>query len=112
MGKLFGWLIVIAMVIEVLRVIWPFLVIGVVAYLAIRGVAYLAEQHRKTLAARDAVQDAVRRRADRQHAQLLRGDPAGVYGEYPVPDLGEYNPTLWVCNQPLRPAVSRRSAAS
>lgn len=112
MGKLFGWLIVIGVAIEVLRVIWPFLVVGVVAYLAIRAVTYLAEQHRKVLAAQRAAEDAVRMRADRQHAQLLRGNPAGVYGEYPVPDLGEYNPTLWVCNQPLRPAESRRWAAS
>lgn len=114
MGRLFACLIFVAMVIEVLRVIWPFLVVGVVAYLAIKIARYIARQHQKSLAAQRAAQDALRARADRQHAQVLRGNAAGVYGEYPVPDLGQYNPTLWVCNQPprraARQAVPRRSA--
>lgn len=116
MGRLFGCLIFVAMVVEVLKVIWPFLVVGIAAYLAIKIGRYVAGQHQKSLAAQQAAEDALRARADRQHAQVLRGNAAGVYGEYPVPDLGEYNPTLWVCNQlrkgAVRPAVSRRSAAS
>ncbi|MGH3561941.1 MAG: hypothetical protein ACRDTN_09130 [Mycobacterium sp.] len=30
--------------------------------------------------------DAIRKRADIQHAQILRGDPAGFFGQYPLPD--------------------------
>lgn len=112
MGRLFACLIFVAMVIEVLRVIWPFLVVGVAAYLAIKIGRHVARQHQKGVAARHAAEHALRARADRQHAQVLRGNAAGVYGEFPVPDLGEYNPTLWVCNQPISAAVSRRSAAS
>ena len=43
---------------------------------------HLVERHDKALAARRAVRDAIRARADTQHAQVLRGDPAGVYGAY------------------------------
>ena len=76
------------------------------AYIAIKIGTHLAERRDKALAARRAACDAIPARADAQHAQVLRGDPAGVYGDYPVPDLGRYNPTLWVCNQPLKQIYS------
>ncbi|ORV99758.1 hypothetical protein [Mycobacterium kyorinense] len=100
MAQLIGWLLVVALVVAVLRVMWPFIVVGLVAYVAVKIGKRVVEHHNTVIAARDAARDALCARADRQHAQVLRGNPAGVYGDYPAADLGEFNPTLWVCNQP------------
>jgi hypothetical protein len=102
MGELIVWLIVGALVFAVLRLIWPLIVLGIAMYLAIKIGKHVVARHDKAVGARRAAHQELRARADRQHAQILRGDPAGVHGQYPVPDLGEYNPTLWVCNQPIR----------
>lgn len=100
MAQLIGWLLAAAFVVAVVRAIWPFIVLGIAAYLAVEIVKRVVKHHNSVIAARHAARDALRARADRQHAQVLRGNPAGVYGDYPVPDLGHFNPTLWVCNQP------------
>ncbi|GBE64878.1 hypothetical protein MFM001_13400 [Mycobacterium sp. MFM001] len=105
MAQLIGWLFAVALVVAVLQVVWPFIVLGVVVYLAIKIGKRVVEHHNEVAAARRATRDALCARADRQHAQVLQGNPAGVYGEYPAVDLGELNPVLWVCNQ----APARRS---
>ena len=43
----------------------------------------LPERHYTRLAAREAIAE----RADRQHAAALRGEPYGLYGDYPPPDV-------------------------
>ena len=110
MGELIVWLIVGVLVFAVLRLIWPFIVLGIAVYLAIKLGKHVVARRDKAVAARRAVQRELRARADRQHAQILRGDPAGVYGQFPVADLGEYNPTLWVCNRPITNRRWRRSS--
>lgn len=93
------WLIAGAVVVAVLRLIWPWIVLGIAVYLAIKIGKQLIARRDKSVAARRAAHAELRARADRQHAQILRGDPAGVYGRYPAADLGVDNPPLWVCNQ-------------
>ncbi|BBZ13342.1 hypothetical protein [Mycobacterium branderi] len=100
MAQLIGWLFAVALVVAVLRVIWPFIVLGIAVYLAVKIARGVADHYAQLIAARRADRDALCARADRQHAQVLRGNPAGVYGDYPAADLGEFNPVLWVCNQP------------
>jgi hypothetical protein len=70
-----------------LGLIWPFIVLGLAAYIATKIGRHLAERRDQALAARRAACDAIRARAGAQHAQVLRGGPAGAYGDYPVPIL-------------------------
>lgn len=106
MAQLIGWLLIAGLVLAVLRVIWPFIVFGIAAYLVVTIGRHVVDHHNEVAAARRAARDALRARADRQHAQVLRGNPAGVYGDYPAADLGEFNPTLWVCSPMAQPSSS------
>jgi hypothetical protein len=64
------WIILVALVITVVVVI----------------TRWVLRKHAEALAAEQARHDAISRRADLQHAQVLRGDPAGFFGGYPLPD--------------------------
>jgi hypothetical protein len=50
--------------------------------------------------------DAISKRADIQHAQILRGDPVGFFGQYPLPDP-ELIPAWYAIDQRLNPRGKR-----
>lgn len=46
---------------------------------------WFLRRHARCRAAEQARADALRHRAEVQNAQVLRGDPHGFYGQYPLP---------------------------
>ena len=62
----------------------------ILAGLIITGIVYATRWFMRRQAQRQAVEqariDAIRKRAVVQNEQVLRGDPAGFFGAYPLPD--------------------------
>lgn len=81
-GVLFAIFLVIALLWWLRWVILAGLVIAGIVY-ATRWFLRWQEQQR---AAEQARIDALRKRAEIQNEQVLRGDPAGFFGAYPLPD--------------------------
>lgn len=75
MKRLLVWFLVAGIVVMVLRIVWPLLIAAAVAWLV---------WHR--IEARRAERRALLARADQQHAQIMAGNPAGMYGLYGVPE--------------------------
>ncbi|MGE2818137.1 hypothetical protein ACQI5H_23785 [Mycobacterium heidelbergense] len=83
MGELLLWLIVGTFLLLLVKALWPFvLVMGAVYLLAV-----LFKRARRNARARLDAQQAENARlianADREHALVMAGDEAGVYGQYP-----------------------------
>lgn len=76
-------------VVVVLALLW-WLRWVILAVLIIAGIGYatrwFVRWHAQQLAAERARIDAIRQRAELQNEQVLRGDPAGFFGQYPLPD--------------------------
>lgn len=82
MGDLFVFL-VIGVVLWCLR--WVIVAVVVIAVLVVvaRQLLRVYTAHRADELAR---RTAIRQRAELQNAQVLRGDPRGFFGQYPLPD--------------------------
>lgn len=59
---------------------------GLVITGAVLGTRWLLHRHAQLQAAKFARVAALRQRAEIQNAQVLRGDPRGFFGQYPLPD--------------------------
>ncbi|MGB3285760.1 MULTISPECIES: hypothetical protein [Mycobacteriaceae] len=76
-------------VILVLALLWWLrwvILAGVVITLAVIVARWLLRSYAEHRAAELARLQAIRHRAEIQNAQVLRGDPQGFYGRYPLPD--------------------------
>jgi uncharacterized membrane protein len=81
-GAVFGVLFILAILWWLRWIILAAVLVTVVVWLT-RLVVRHYQEHRDADQARLA---AIRRRAEIQNAQVRRGDPAGFFGRYPVPD--------------------------
>ncbi|HTM85657.1 MAG TPA: hypothetical protein VL179_12305 [Mycobacterium sp.] len=79
---LFAILIVIAVLWWLRWVILTGLAVSGVVF----GTRWLLRRQAGRRAGEQARVDAVRQRAETQNAQVLRGDPHGFFGQYPLPD--------------------------
>jgi hypothetical protein len=82
----------------------------ILAALVITGVVVLTRWFlRRQSQRRDAEWvriDAIKKRADVQNAQILRGDPAGFFGHYPLPER-ELIPAWYTIDQQPEPRGKR-----
>jgi len=74
--RLLWWLVVAAVVVDVVRLVWPAILLAALVF----GLAWLSNAAGERRAG-------LRARADEQHALVLAGDPAGVYGRFPPVDV-------------------------
>lgn len=59
---------------------------GLVLTGVVLGIRWLLRRQAQRRAAESARVDALRQRAEIQNAQVLRGDPHGFFGQYPLPN--------------------------
>ncbi|OHV03806.1 hypothetical protein [Mycobacterium talmoniae] len=63
-----------------------FILAAVVITVVVLTTRWVLREYAKHRDAERARLDAIRRRAEIENAQVLRGDPAGFFGQYPLPD--------------------------
>lgn len=81
-----GQALVLMIVLSAILEMWPYLLAAVALVVVVRLLALwdaVSEERRADDAERAAY---LIEHADREHAQVLNGDVAGVYGSYPVPE--------------------------
>ena len=110
MTELVGWLIVAALAFAVLRLIWPFIVLGLAAYIATKlrlAGTSLSAGTRTCCPPPPAMPSAPEpTRNTPRCCAVIRPASTVIIRCH----LGRYNPTLWVCNRPLKqiyPGVHR-----
>jgi hypothetical protein len=62
---------------------WQWCLVAVIVVLAVRAFPEAWEQHQQERLEKQRVVLEIGARADREHAQVMAGDQAGVYGMYP-----------------------------
>lgn len=85
-------MVMLLLVVGFIGVHWKLIAAIAAGVLAVRWYRAWDAQRREQLAAAAAERAAIATRADRQHNQVLRGDPRGTYGEY-TPAIGNRSVT-------------------
>lgn len=76
-------------ILVVIAVLWWLrwiILAGLVISGAVLGTRWLLRRRAQWRTAENARADALRRRAELENVQVLRGDPHGFFGQYPLPD--------------------------
>lgn len=87
MGQMIICVTAVVLIVTVIQAVWPYLlglaIFATLCFVA-AGLFDRAENRKRAIKER---YEAVAARADRQHNQVMRGDPAGTYGQYPPAEM-------------------------